>query len=190
MVFLENPRFAIPEMEVFARLGTAKPDGQTKKAVEKAKLTVLAEMEPKAAYRDFFIENNGSEVTLEGEFTIKSKDIASLFKGCKKATLIACTLGNAFEGKGTEAEQFFIDAVSSAAIEGLMQATAEIVGQNAKSEGYQLTQRFSCGYGDWNIREQKEILRVLEGKKLGISLSGANIMVPRKSVTAIRGWFK
>ncbi len=57
-----------------------------------------------------------------------------------------------------------------------------------KSQGYDLRPRFSPGYGDFSIEHQGEILRMLDSaKKIGLSMTGGNMLAPTKSVTAVIG---
>lgn len=54
-------------------------------------------------------------------------------------------------------------------------------------DGY-MTMRFSPGYGDYPIREQRRIIKMLDASKLiGLNLTSSDIMIPRKSVTAVMG---
>lgn len=51
-----------------------------------------------------------------------------------------------------------------------------------------LTRRYSCGYGDLPLGLQPKILTALNAPKLiGLNCSSSDIMIPRKSVTAIMG---
>lgn len=51
-----------------------------------------------------------------------------------------------------------------------------------------LTYRFSPGYGDLPLDIQKSFLGVLDAeKKIGLTASSNNILLPRKSVTAVVG---
>ena len=50
--------------------------------------------------------------------------------------------------------------------------------------------RFSPGYGDWPLEQQPEMVRLAESEKIGVHLSDASMLVPRKSITAIIGLAK
>ena len=57
-----------------------------------------------------------------------------------------------------------------------------------KKEGYYIRPRFSPGYGDFDIAHQDMILRMLDtAKKIGLTLTGGNMLTPSKSVTAVIG---
>jgi cobalamin-dependent methionine synthase I len=80
-----------------------------------------------------------------------------------------------------------MDALASAAIEALCDGIqAELAAE--LPEGYYLTGRFSCGYGDLPLEIQPEILAVLNTQKtIGLFCNQNNILLPRKSVTAVMG---
>ena len=51
-----------------------------------------------------------------------------------------------------------------------------------------ITNRFSPGYSDWDIKDQKLIISITEAtKNLGICLNDSFLMSPSKSVTAVIG---
>ena len=55
-------------------------------------------------------------------------------------------------------------------------------------EGWYLRPRFSPGYGDFDIRHQKELLQMLDGaKKIGLTVTDGMMLSPTKSVTAVIG---
>ena len=59
----------------------------------------------------------------------------------------------------------------------------DILGENRS-----LRPRFSCGYGDFEIKHQAEILDFLDAKKrIGVYLLDSYMMTPFKTVTAIVG---
>jgi len=60
---------------------------------------------------------------------------------------------------------------------------AEIFAKDA----YKLRARFSPGYGDWNLTEQEKLFKICGAEKIGLSLTEAFMLEPRKSVTAIIG---
>ena len=76
------------------------------------------------------------------------------------------------------------------AVEEVAEAVDDIIKQKAKVAGYKTTKLFSCGYGDWQIENQDEILRLLDADKIGVTVNEVHHMIPRKSITAVLGWEK
>jgi len=108
----------------------------------------------------------------------------------QQAGLAICTIGPGLEEKvrelmstGQEPEGYVLDAVGSVAAE----ATADVINANichwAEAHDLQATPRFSPGYGDWSLEEQRHIFRLLPAGDVGMSLNPSCMMIPRKSVS-------
>lgn len=50
-----------------------------------------------------------------------------------------------------------------------------------------LRKRFSAGYGDFSLGNQKTIFRLLKLDEIGLALTDAFMIIPEKSVTAVTG---
>jgi len=50
-----------------------------------------------------------------------------------------------------------------------------------------LPRRFSAGYADFKLENQKKIYEKLQMDKLGVAINSGFILLPEKSVTAISG---
>ena len=58
----------------------------------------------------------------------------------------------------------------------------------AETGGLLQRPRFSPGYGDWPLEEQRQLFAVLNcAKRIGLTLTDGLMMAPSKSVTAIIG---
>jgi len=90
--------------------------------------------------------------------------------------------------KDKPAEASILDAIGSEVAENSAEQANNIIAERAKGEGFETTPRFSCGYGDWDIQDQKKILELVGASEIGISANEASLMEPRKSVTALVGW--
>jgi cobalamin-dependent methionine synthase I len=55
----------------------------------------------------------------------------------------------------------------------------------ALSDGYYAHRRISPGYGRWNVRHQADLLALLAAQTLEVRLTGAMMMIPRKSVSFV-----
>lgn len=75
-------------------------------------------------------------------------------------------------------------AIGTERIEALCDAFCEEMKKKYKC----ITNRFSPGYSDWDIKDQKLIISVTDAtKNLGICLNDSFLMSPSKSVTAVIG---
>lgn len=143
----------------------------------------------KACYKktDILFKGNGIIDLGFGEF--KSSHLEKNLEGCEEAYIFAATTGADVDrlilrlSKISPSRAVATDAIGSAAIEDF----CNILNDKLK-EGKECKPRFSCGYGDFSIENQKNILDFLNAYKLlGISLSESFLMTPKKSVTAIVG---
>ncbi len=131
--------------------------------------------------------NNGICLSTD-DLMIASADFAKLTGGCSRVMMIAATLGAGVDrlihkkSAISVAEGFIYDGIASAMVEGLVDL-AEI----RSTSGYEHTKRFSPGYGDMPLELQGKIIGLLDGRRLGITLSDSGMMIPRKTVTALIG---
>ncbi len=144
--------------------------------------------EPRAAYVNVPISINGEEIDF-GFMRVKSRNLAKNLDGCDRAYVFAATLGIAIERqfKKISAVSQSRAMVYSAVCSALVESFCDYVNDKLAKD-MDTNPRFSCGYGDFGLEHQKEILDILQaGKRLGICLTDSYMMVPVKSVTAIIG---
>lgn len=137
------------------------------------------------------LDNNRKKVKLPA-LVIKSKNIARLLKDAEKAVLFVTTIGPALEKEidrlfstGEPTKAVILDAVGSEAVEVLTDVMQEALTQQAGA--YRPTPRFSPGYGDWPVNENKGILRLLAAQTIGVKMSAQYMLSPQKTVTGIWG---
>lgn len=129
-------------------------------------------------------------VTLEGGTRFNSRDLAAHLKGCEEALLLGATLGSRVDAAirrlalGSVAEGAAAQAVAAALIE----SYCDEVQARFDTGGLAQRPRFSPGYGDWDLAEQRLLFPVLNCAKLiGLTLTEGCMMAPSKSVTAVIG---
>ena len=154
-------------------------------AMEKVNQTV----KPKSIYRIFDCCVTENSLIIKN-FEFKSKRLAENLKGCTKVAVLAATVGT--EGdrllrscSGEGAKLAIMQAVLASKIE----EVCDSVQQSIETEhGVTTRQRFSPGYFDLDITEQKKIFSLLDiTKRCGITLTQSCQMIPTKSVTAFTG---
>lgn len=171
---------------------------RTKSTVEDEALLNLIEelmdevnktVKPKSIYRIFDCTVTDDALILEN-FTFKSKRLAENLKGCSRVAVLAATVG-------TEGDRLLRRYNSEGARLAVMQAVlaskieeiCDAVQENIEKENHIKTrQRYSPGYFDLDISEQKKLFSLVEiTKRCGISLTDTCQMIPTKSVTAFTG---
>lgn len=145
-------------------------------------------------YRIFdvsFGDNNSLSI---GTLKITSRNLSRNLKSCEKAYLLGATLG---VGVDTLLRRYaltdmsrtvILQACAAAMLEEYLDGCQEELRKDQEKEGCYLRPRFSPGYGDFSILHQEQILRMLDApKKIGLSMTGGNMLTPAKSVTAVIG---
>ncbi|MGM9593877.1 MAG: hypothetical protein ACI3U8_05940 [Candidatus Onthomonas sp.] len=159
--------------------------------VSRCSQLLLEAARPKTVWRLMELRGThleGTTVSLLGE------DIRRHLAGCRQVILMAATLGPEAERLLLRtqvqdmAQALILDSCASAAIEAVCDQLEEQLRQRFREAGRHLTDRFSPGYGDFPIGQQPELCTLLDTqRRIGLTLSASNILIPRKSVTAVLG---
>lgn len=185
--------------DVLARLGFLKAKTKiSHKAQENIKHVLALSKKliiPKLAMSNAKIKSiDGNIVSTDNGYEIKSFDIAKLLNGSCEIYGIAATIGQEIErarNKCIDEKNVFdgivFDAAGSVAVENLIGMANDWIKNIAKKNNKSITRRFSCGYGDWALSNQKEFLEWVGGAKIGIKLNESFLMAPEKSVSALIG---
>lgn len=136
------------------------------------------------------------EDTISFEYTkikIVSQDLSKLFKNCSRCYILAATLGQNVDRQiGIAQKQdmlnaLILDACASVLIDKVCDDIEQKIIEELQ-EGEFLTMRFSPGYGDVPLGVQPQVTDVLNtSKRIGLSLTKTNMLIPTKSVTAFIG---
>ena len=136
----------------------------------------------------------GSRVFIEGSVTFRSNVIAQLLEQCQKVAVFVVTIGGRLEEvvrqlakDGLMVQAAVLDAIGSDAAETLAHVVQDIVGKEAEAEGLGISLRFSPGYCDWRVSQQKMVFRAMNGDCAGVRLTDGCLMVPQKSISGIIG---
>lgn len=167
------------------------PPEELEQAVTKAKAQLLELARPKAVWKRFPLKEGkltGTTLDLEG------RDIRDHLRGCDEVLLMAATLGHEVEQLLLRSQvkdlshALVLDCCASAAIESVSDDLEEELRVMAAGEGKHLTGRYSPGYGDYPLTQQKQLCELLDvQRQIGLTLTASGLMVPRKSVTAVLG---
>ena len=139
------------------------------------------------------LHGDGSALLL-GELPLTGQSIRRHLNGCTEAILLCGTLGSGVDQLIRRemllhpARALAVNGCAAALLEARLDDTCAELAQTLHTEGLTLTARFSPGYGDVPLAVQKDFLAVLEaGKRIGLFASEENLLIPRKSVTAVLG---
>ncbi|NLM49823.1 MAG: methionine synthase [Clostridiaceae bacterium] len=151
---------------------------------------------PKYVYKIYNIKKHPDGVEFLGSsLYLFGKSVINHLKGADKCAIFAATLGAdidreiAVMQKTDITRALILDAAASALIEEVCDTAQNEIAGLAKREGRKITSRYSPGYGDLSLDYQQKILNMLDAqRKIGLTASTNNILLPRKSVTALIGF--
>ncbi len=190
--------FQIDRNEVLRYLQTSKDikDEKINRLLAEAIAEIKKLINFRYLYQKFPIEETDQGVKIKNTtLTLKGRTIKKHLQHSKEIYLMAATLGAqvdkriSFYEKMSLTKAMIFDACATTAIEeGCDQVEAEIKEKVLAAGNEDITFRYSPGYGDLGIDIQKEFLRILKApKKIGLTASKYNMLLPTKSVTAIIG---
>ena len=132
------------------------------------------------------------QVCPEGMQGWKSESLGRALTGCSQMMVFGATLGIEAdmlinrEASRDISRGAVMAAAASAFIEDYCDKVCAELAEELKSQGHTLGERFSPGYGDFELEHQKDIFAILDCEnKIGLTLTENLIMIPTKSVTAI-----
>lgn len=174
--------------EVLRYLGYGKneADAEILKKIESIIEELKKELSPKVCYEKYPITKT-SEKLCFGAVKTNSKALEKNLSGCNVALVFVATMGIGIDrliGKYTNLSP--LDAVICQAIGATL--IEELCEMFCKKIGGKLKPRFSPGYGDFLLENQKDIFSMLDvPRKIGVTLTESLQMVPTKSVSAVVG---
>ncbi len=153
-------------------------------------------IQPKYTFRIYQIEKRDNVIKLaNSNYIFEGGDINRHLAQSNQCSILATTLGSMIENKIKYYQKvnltkaLILDSCATCAIENYTDDIQEKIKEKANELDLGITYRYSPGYGDFPINTQKIIIRLLEAdKKIGLTVTESNILLPRKSVTAIIGF--
>ncbi|MEF9973596.1 MAG: hypothetical protein RR893_06665 [Clostridia bacterium] len=164
--------------------GASAPDERTLALIRQVLQAARAQTRFRCVTRVMDAQVAQDRVTLDGGYTLFSRDLARHLAGCTRVQLIGATLG---PGADTLLRRYqACDLAGAACAQAALAALLEEALEARSCEG--LTARFSPGYGDLALDAQPIFFDLLDlPRHLGLSLTSGGMMLPSKSVTAITG---
>lgn len=150
----------------------------------------------KYTYKIFSIEKENDIVrVLDSNLVFKGESINRHLKNSSMCAILGVTLGGLVDTKVRYYEKInltkalILDACATTAVEWACDEAEKEIRTEAHKRNLGITYRFSPGYGDLSIEIQSKILMAIDAeKRIGLTVTESNILLPRKSVTAIIGF--
>ena len=172
-----------------------KPSARVGSLVDEHMKTAHQLMEPIYSYIIKDIEAvRRSCVFLDGSIVLESEVIARLMEQCIMVAVFLVTIGNRLEKMvlrlaedGLVLKSAVLDAIGSVAAETAAECVQGRIGEVARAQELSTSRRFSPGYCDWALRQQKMVFRAMDGNSIGVRLTRECLMLPRKSISGVIG---
>ncbi len=183
------------EKRIMEELGngtSGSPSGRTRRQLRAAIRTVVKTMEPQAVLKSFPLEKQGAKILIDGRIPVRGGKIAYAMHHCTKAAVYAVSLGRKLDIVLRESQDadpaygVILDQTASLAVERAARIIQETAAGNLPS-GEGATERYSPGYCDWPLREQRPLFSLLGEETAGIELTESCMMIPGKSTSGIFG---
>jgi len=133
-------------------------------------------------------------VILEDGSSITSKVLSRVLSRCYQVSIFVVNIGQDLEEKVAQLTRerqilraTILDAIGSESAEKTACCLQDEVQELANSNGAEITFRYSPGYCDWDIKQQRVLFQAMNSAPLGVNLTEECLMVPRKSVSGIIG---
>jgi hypothetical protein len=164
--------------------------GELLASVKKAHL-----VEPAVAYEIYGVTKISHDLLcLEGNRVVPGSLLASLLPEVKELAAVVITIGPRLEkqvtdytNRGEALRGLLLDGIGSAAVDSLTQEVCKLMAGEASSRGYETSSPISPGMPGLAITEQWPLLEMVPAGEIGVSLTSAGVMVPRKSASMVIG---
>jgi len=190
----------LPEKEIFSRLKynihKTEIDDDSRKKILSAMNKGFALCEPKGSWtRSEITGRSDGSLAFANGIVINSGSVYELLANSHAAVFFCATAGPAIAElagdsiqKGDGASALIYDAVGSETAEAAIDWINEYISRELRRRGESLTNmRFSPGYGDFLLENQRYFFELLKLEDFGVKLTERYIFVPEKTVTAIAG---
>lgn len=120
--------------------------------------------------------------------------VAGYLKGASHIAAFICTAGALFTelsatytAQGDLLAAYIADTIGSLTVEQAMDHIQEHLTTSLTDDQLQISNRYSPGYCNWALAEQRQLFHLIGANPVGISLSDSCLMSPIKSVSGIIG---
>ncbi len=164
---------------------------RTKTQLKKAIREVLSHIKPQGIYRIIPLRSQKDKKSSK-DLNFSSKNLKEMFNDCDKVAVFLTTVGKEIDDLVKKAMKrrphygYLLNLVASAAAEEAAEYMQEYI-RKKLPEDRTTTYRYSPGYCDWSIREQKKLFGLIPHEKIGVKLSDTYLMSPTKSVSGVFG---
>ena len=147
-----------------------------------------------AIFDNIEIKNAEGKILLNGIEIFPQSRICNYLKNSEKIAVFICSAGDKFSilskkanADGDYLKGYIIDTLGSITAEHTANFIQKEIQSAVKKDALKITNRYSPGYCNWNLSNQKELFSLLPENTCNISLTDSCLMLPIKSVSGIIG---
>jgi hypothetical protein len=133
-------------------------------------------------------------VLLKGGPAFKSPKLARTLSDSREVICFITTLGGGIDAQierlmkqNRLSDAYVLDTLGSLAVENIAERFQARMDRECREEGKTVTLRFSPGYCDWPIAEQRKLFKLFDSDLCGVELLDSCLMRPRKSISGVFG---
>jgi len=122
------------------------------------------------------------------------RQVCGYIKKSTSMALFLCTAGDFFtqmtdhyNQRGDLLEAFIVDAIGSMIVESAMDKIQESLLKDMQAAHLGISNRYSPGYCNWHLSEQKTLFQLIGENPIDVRLSESCLMQPIKSVSGVIG---
>ncbi len=189
----------ISEVTILKGLGMKKTDAEDyfldmiSELTEKS-IKVAEPMAGYILYDDIQIDPSNYKLRISDSIFETGKTVTSLLKKSELIIVFACTCGDKIEKlskdlmkQGHSLEGLIVDLIGSEIAESIAEYLHNYIESILKDFEMSVSNRYSPGYCNWNVKEQQKLFPLLQGKDCNILLTSSSLMIPIKSVSGVFG---
>jgi hypothetical protein len=166
-----------------------------KKKVQTARQKLKRLIKPSLHYRIVKPSVMDIDVVQLGEIVeFTSANLANTLTNAEKIVCFVGTIGTGVEheinrllSKQKLADAYILDAMASVAVENMIDRFQDLMANQFSAEHRTVTLRFSPGYCDWPVTQQKKLFKIFDPKEIDVELLDSCLMQPRKSISGVFG---
>jgi hypothetical protein len=152
-------------------------------------------LEPAVAYEHYTVKNmNDSQISLDGDKGIHGPLLPAIFPEARELAVMLCTIGSKLEEQVTEYSSngetlrgMILDGIGSSAVDKLVAEVLGLIATEASLRGCEISSPVNPGMPGFPLTEQRNLLGLTRADEIGVSLTAAGVLVPRKSTSMVIG---
>lgn len=145
-------------------------------------------------FDDMEIDRTEGKISIHNRMIEPRAQICGYMKNVEKLAVFICTAGdgfsrvsNAYNQKGDYLKGYITDTFGSIVVEKAIDYIQKNLEAEMQEQSLRITNRYSPGYCNWQLTDQRQLFSLLPQNQCGISLSESYLMHPIKSVSGIIG---